>query len=96
MKYSQRSEWRMIEIRCSAIEARYGLGNFDDAGDDLVAQLNSVSEFSDQYPCRFHLDCQNENPYFHTFLFEIQGITGAHLKKLLKRIASLGLEPVIH
>jgi hypothetical protein len=96
MKYSQPSEWRIVSIRCSVIEARYGSGNFDDAGDDLVAELNSVSDFPSQFPCRFNFDCQNANPYFHTLLFEIQGITDAHLNEFLKRVASLGLEPVIH
>lgn len=69
----KRAEWRSICIRHDAIERKYGKGNFDGAGDNIVAEPRSLSDYPEQCRCRFNEDCSRDNPYFHMFIFEVEG-----------------------
>ena len=84
--------WRGIRIPCRIIESVYGSGNFDDAGDELVAALRRVSGYPpDQYHCRFDFDSTHQNPWYHTLVFEIQDIPDAIYEQFISQVAALGL-----
>ena len=44
---------RHYRFACQDIEARYGHGNFDDAGDCIAEALRDVSTWEGQYPLDF-------------------------------------------
>jgi hypothetical protein len=88
----KRPDWRKICIRYSTIEDCYGSGNFDDAGDDIVAALKSLSDYPEQYSCRFGQDCSHDNPWYHVMVFEVEGISEDHYQQLIQRMTALGLK----
>ncbi|MDR2212882.1 MAG: hypothetical protein LBE21_04575 [Pseudomonadales bacterium] len=84
--------WRGVRIPSRIVENVYGSGNFDDAGDELIATLRRVSGYPpDQYRYRFDFDSTHQNPWYHTFIFEIQDIPDAIYEQFISQIAILGL-----
>jgi hypothetical protein len=89
-RYS-RPEWRAIRIPIRSIEHVYGDGNLDDAGDDLVYALRLVSDYPDQFRYRFDLDSAHPNPWYHSMVLEVEGISDSAYARFLAKVAALGL-----
>ena len=87
----ERPVWRSTSIPCLTIERVYGSGNFDDAGDDLVSALRIVSDYPDQYRSRFNFDSTHPNPWYHSMVFEIEGIPESTYERFVEQVAALGL-----
>ena len=83
--------WRTIKIPCHVIEDVFGRDNFDDCGDELFGVLQSVSDYPEQYRCRFDFDTTHSNPWYHTMNFGIEGITDSACKSFIEKMAALGL-----
>lgn len=89
---AQRFGWRRLRIRFATIEQCYGRGNFDDAGDAIVAELNALADYPGQYACRFGEDCAHDNPWFHALIVEVAGLPDARCREWLGRVVALGLD----
>ena len=83
--------WRRLRIPFATLERRFGRGNFDDAGDAMLAALNALSDYPGQYACRFAEDCTHANPWFHVLILDVAGIPDARCQAWLRQLVALGL-----
>lgn len=63
-------------ISLRAIESKYGQGNFDDAGDDIVLAFRQATGPA-SHPCRFEFDRSHPNPWYHVLVFSVDGLSDA-------------------
>lgn len=87
----QKPVWRTTRIPVRVVERIHGKGNFDDAADDLVHALRLVSDFPDQHRYRFEFDTTHPNPWYHTMIFKIEGISDSSYERFVDKVAALGL-----
>ncbi len=90
MSHHKRSTWRATRISYRTIERLYG-SNADNAGDDICETLQLVSEYPAQYKYRFDSDTADLNPWHHTMIFEIEGISDSAYELFLKMLVARGL-----
>jgi hypothetical protein len=76
-----------LSIPLRLIEARYGPGNFDDAGDELCACLAEMGG----YACHFDFDSRHPNPWYHVLVLSVPGLPAALVEPLLARVRALDL-----
>jgi len=79
--------WRALRIPYRIFEDTY---DSDDLGDLLIAALRDVSDYPGQYNCRFDEDHTHQNPWYHSIIFEIEGISDAMYEKFIEQVAALG------
>lgn len=82
---------KTIYIRLALIEKLYGRGNFDDAGDELLAYLNEVADFYGEYVAEFLFDTSHINSYFHTLNVIINEIDEEKYRQFIEKVTALGL-----
>lgn len=73
------------------IEARFGAGNFDDAGDAVAAWLRDWSGGEDRYRIGYEFDSGHDNPWFHALALSIEGLPAPLCERLRRRLAQEGL-----
>lgn len=84
---------RRYRFACQDIEARYGHGNFDDAGDHVAEALREVSAAGNQYPLAFEFDTAHANPWYHAFVVTVTGLPDDVARRFAARMQALGLPP---
>ncbi|MDC6162494.1 hypothetical protein PPH93_12625 [Achromobacter xylosoxidans] len=82
---------RHYRFACQDIEARYGHGNFDDAGDRVAEALRDVSAWENQYPLAFEFDTVHANPWYHAFVVTVTGLPDDVARRFADRMRMLGL-----
>ncbi|KMJ88898.1 hypothetical protein ACH58_21420 [Achromobacter xylosoxidans] len=82
---------RHYRFACQDIEARYGHGNFDDAGDHVAEVLRDVSVWENQYPLAFEFDTAHANPWYHAFVVTVTGLPDDVARRFADRMRMLGL-----
>jgi len=82
--------WRITRIPYRIVKRLYG-SNADNAGDDIREALQQVSEYPGQYRTRFDSDIAHPNPWYHTLVFEIEGISDSAYEQFREKLTSLGL-----
>lgn len=82
---------RHYRFACQDIEARYGHGNFDDAGDHVAEALRDVSAWENQYPLAFEFDAVHANPWYHAFVVTVTGLPDDVARRFADRMRMLGL-----
>lgn len=85
--------WRSIRVPLRVVESAYGRGNYDDAGEDMAYALRRVSQWPDQYACRFNFDTSHPNPWYHAMVFEVDGVPLPVLEQLVELLVVQGLIP---
>ncbi len=80
-----------IHIPLRVIKHKYGVGNLDVAGDDIVNALREVSDFPNQFKYRFDLDACNTNLWYHTLVFSIEAMPDSNYAHFMRRLIELGL-----
>lgn len=89
----QRPQWRSVRIPLRVIESVYGRGNFDDAGDDIIHAVRTVSAYPDQFRCKFGNDLSHPNPWYHAMTCEIEDIPAPEFERFVARLTDLGIRP---
>ncbi|KAB8141229.1 hypothetical protein F8S13_20735 [Chloroflexia bacterium SDU3-3] len=84
---------RAYRIPIRLVEAAYGAGNFDDAGDEIAAALADLADYPGQVVCRFAFDCAHHNPWYHALVVGVAGLPEALHASFAARLAALGLPP---
>lgn len=84
---------RHYRFACQDIEARYGHGNFDDAGDCIAEALRDVSAWEGQYPLAFEFETSHANPWYHEFVATVCGLSDEVARRFDDRMRLLGLPP---
>ncbi len=87
----QSPKWRSLWLRLGQIERVYGSGNFDDAGDDIVAALRQVSDYPNQHRYLFETDLSHPNPWYHVLIFENEGISDPVYGRFFEQVVGLSL-----
>jgi hypothetical protein len=80
-------------VRLRVVERAYGRDNNDNAGDDMVYALRRVSEWPDQFRYRFSYDTEHPNPWYHTMVFEVEGVPNLAFARLVVLLVEHGLVP---
>ncbi len=90
-QFSQPAHWRSIAVPLRVIKQIYGLSQNDNAGDDMINALQEVSEWPQQYRYRFAYDTTDPNPWFHTMIFEAEGLPDSVFARLVELLREHGL-----
>lgn len=56
------------------IEKKYGEGNFDDAGDDIIEGLNSIEKYPKELKIEFQFETNHSNPWYHELIIKVAGM----------------------
>ena len=67
---------RKIRILLCHIDRIYGVGNYDDAADDLYYCLRCVSDHAEQYPCEFDFEGKS-------LTLTVQGMPAVRFRRLM-------------
>lgn len=84
---------RTYRFSLRLVEERYGRGNFDDAGDAMVAALRDVVGCDERHVVTFDFDTGHANPWFHVLVFSVANLPGLQHRRFLDRLAAIGLPP---
>ncbi|MCO6045386.1 hypothetical protein NG895_15865 [Aeoliella sp. ICT_H6.2] len=87
----QRPQWRKLPIPLRNIDAVYGRDSYDNAGDDLIYFLRSVSEYPNKYRYRFAIDITHTDSWYHVMEFEIEGMSDGAYERLVEKVVAAGL-----
>ena len=85
---------KIIQIPLSSIDDVYGKDNFDNAGDDIIEILNSISDYKNQFKISFDFSAEHSNPFYHSLDVKITNITNEQFIKVVKLIEKLKLKTV--
>lgn len=80
-----------LRLPLRLIEARYGAGNFDDAGDAVCDWAASVSGREGVHKVEFDFDTTHPNPWFHVMTCAVTGISDDGIARLVRRLDEEGL-----
>jgi len=84
---------RRYRFPLAAIQARYGAGNYDDAGDAIAAALALACADADPPRLGFDFDAVHSNPWFHALVVSVHGLTPDQEAGFRARLAQAGLVP---
>lgn len=79
------------------IEQRFGAGNFDDACDEIATWLGELGGDADRHRIGHTFDTGHPNPWFHTLVLIVDGVSPELRDQLSVRLAESGLlDPAHH
>jgi hypothetical protein len=81
---------RLMKLPLRQVEERFGPGNFDDAGDALVAFLNGIME-GHHYSIAWSFDTLHPNPWYHSFDLTIKGLSDDEAQTLEYELDRMGI-----
>ena len=84
---------RTYRFSLRLVEERHGQGNFDDAGDAMVTALWDIAGRDERHVVGFEFDIGHANPWFHALVFSVAGLSEQLHRRLLDRLAAIGLPP---
>ncbi|MGO1000531.1 hypothetical protein [Lysobacter sp. CA196] len=84
---------RTYRFALRSIEERFGPGNFDDAGDAIVAALRDFCDQADRCSVDFSFDTAHANPWFHALVVAIDPLPESVCAGFLARLGEFGLQP---
>ena len=87
--------WRSVRVPLRVVERIFGRGNDDNAGDDMAFALNRVSEWPGQYGCHFTYDTAHPNPWYHSLVFEVEGVPDSVFARLVELLTEDGMAPEV-
>jgi hypothetical protein len=80
----------ILEVPIRRIEEVFGAGNFDNFG-DVLCELLTEHNSSRKYACQWHWETSHSNPWYHTFVVKIKGISQDVFDIVLRKIQRLNL-----
>lgn len=80
-----------IRMPIRLIEAVYGAGNFDDAGDDIFETLNGLSSRPQQFRFGIEFDCVHANPWYHAMVCQCEALPIGVYMRLRSALEKKGL-----
>ena len=80
-----------FRVAFRSIEAQLGRDRIDDAGDLMIESLNEVSDYPDQHHYEFSNDVSHPNPWYHSLIFTVWGLSETERDALEKLLAQHGL-----
>lgn len=83
--------FQTVRIPFRLIDAVYGPGNHDDAGDAFHNSLVEVVDYPSQYKWDWNYDTSHDNPWYYAKVYTIHGITEAHYARLIELLRELKL-----
>jgi hypothetical protein len=84
---------RTYRFALRSIEDRFGPGNFDDAGDAIVAALRDVWDQAERCVVDFDFDTAHTNPWFHALAVSIDPLPEQVHPRFVTRLTEIGLVP---
>ena len=82
---------QVLRMPLRLIEAQYGSGNFDDAGDDIFAMLNGMSSRPGQFRFTIEFDCAHPNPWYHVMVCQCEALPVEMYMRLRSELERKGL-----
>lgn len=81
---------QIIKFPIHLIEEKFGAGNFDNAGDAILAILKNLIKKSD-YSVQWSFDNSHTNSWYHTFNLTIQGLSDNEFMQLTGEVKRIGI-----